>query len=128
MSTGCQLGSVVVMDWRGGPGDSCWSKYQPHSRDVTRLAFAPWKSVYTYTYMYMYIHVIVAWFLWCMGFVQHEGGTIPCTVKTMRQLTCTDRPYKANHQISFGARMSILYTHCMPSVQLYAVYSYSSIV
>ena len=23
--------------------------------------------------------------------VQHEGGTIPCTVKTMRQLSCTDR-------------------------------------
>ena len=33
---------------------------------------------------------------------------IPCTVKTMRQLTCTDRPYKANCQICFGARMSIL--------------------
>ena len=32
----------------------------------------------------------------------------PCTVKTMRQLTCTDMPYKANRQISFGARMSIL--------------------
>ena len=31
-------------------------------------------------------------------YIQHEGGTIPCTVKTMRQLTCTDRPYKANHQ------------------------------
>ena len=39
-----------------------------------------------------------------MGFVPHKGGTIPCTVKTMRQPTCTDRPYKANHQISFGAR------------------------
>ena len=25
--------------------------------------------------------------------VQHEGGTILCTVKTMIQLTCTDRPY-----------------------------------
>ena len=37
-------------------------------------------------------------------YIQHEGGTIP---KTMRQLTCTDRPYKANRQISFGARMSI---------------------
>ena len=23
-------------------------------------------------------------------YIQHEGGTIPCTVKTMRQLTCTD--------------------------------------
>ena len=54
--------------------------------------------------------------LQCMGFVQHEGGTIPCTVKTMRQLTCTDRPYKANHQISFGTRM-IASTYCTPSVQ-----------
>ena len=38
-------------------------------------------------------------------YIQHEGGTIPRTVKVV---TCTDRPYKANHQISFGARMSIL--------------------
>ena len=43
------------------------------------------------------------------NYIQHEGGTIPCTV-TMRQLTCTDRPYKANRQISFGARMSIVRT------------------
>ena len=40
--------------------------------------------------------------------VQHEGSTITCTVKTMIQLTCTDRLYKVNHRISFGARMSIL--------------------
>ena len=76
--------------------------------------------------MYVHVHVIVvSWFLQCMGYVphegcmyfrgrspkkyiQHEGGTIPCTLKTMRQLTCTDRPYTANHQISFSARMSIL--------------------
>ena len=38
-------------------------------------------------------------------YIQHEGGTIPCTVKTMRQLTI---PYKANHQINFGSRMSVL--------------------
>ena len=55
------------------------------------------------------VHAI--WFLQRMGFVQHEGGTIPCTVKTMRQLTCTDRPYKANHQISFGASYSTC-TYC----------------
>ena len=43
-------------------------------------------------------------------YIQHEGSTIPlpCTVKTMRQLTCADRPYKANRQISYSARMSIL--------------------
>ena len=39
----------------------------------------------------IHIHVIVvSWFLQCIGYVQHEGGTIPCTVKTMRQLSCTD--------------------------------------
>ena len=78
-----------------------------------------------YTTVHVHIHVIVvSWFLQCMGFVlregfpraepeevlrprkyiQHEGGTILCTVKTMRQLTCTDRLY----QISFSTRMSIL--------------------
>ena len=41
---------------------------------------------------------------------------IPCTVKT---LTCTDRPYKANHWISFGTRMSVLYSmYDVPSVPL----------
>ena len=44
-------------------------------------------------------------------YIQHEGSTIPCTVKTMRQLTCTDRPCKANCQISFGAR-SLVRTVC----------------
>ena len=47
--------------------------------------------------------------------VQHEGDTIPCTVKNMRQRTCTDRPYKANRQISFSARMSS--TYCTLAVQ-----------
>ena len=59
-------------------------------------------------------------------YIQHEGGTILCTV---RQLTCTDRPYKANCQISFGARMSS--THCTRAVQRKVPYarrcSYSSI-
>ena len=43
-------------------------------------------------------------------YIQHKGGTILCTVKTTIQLTCTDRPYKANHRIGFGARMSIQYS------------------
>ena len=66
-------------------------------------------------------------FLHCMEFVLHEGcmyirgksprkyrhsaregSIIPCTIKTMIQLTCTERPYKGNHWISYGARMSIL--------------------
>ena len=41
-------------------------------------------------------------------YIKHEGSTIPCTVKTMRQLSCTDRPYKANRRISLCARMSML--------------------
>ena len=39
----------------------------------------------------------------CLKYVQDEGGTIPCTVKAMRQLSCTDRPNKGYRQISFGA-------------------------
>ena len=76
--------------------------------------------------MYMDVYRVFSWFLQCMGFplcegcmyfqgrsprkyIQHEGGTIPCTVKNMRQLTCTDRLYKA---ISFSARMSMLQYVC----------------
>ena len=64
-------------------------------------------------------------------YIQHEGGTIPCTVKTM---TCTDRPYRANGQISFSARITILYysMYCTIAVQRKLPYarhcSYSSIV
>ena len=32
--------------------------------------------------------------------LQHEGGTIPCTVKTMRQLSCTDRLHKATARLA----------------------------
>ena len=47
----------------------------------------------------------------------------------MRQLTCTDRLYKANHQISFRTRMSILYcTYSMPSVQLKVPYAVAILV
>ena len=38
--------------------------------------------------IHVHVHVIVV-----SRFLQHEGSTSPCTVKTMRQLTCTDRPY-----------------------------------
>ena len=73
---------------------------------------------------YKYIcNSCLAWFLRCMGFVPrggcmyfrgrssrevHTARAQYYPVKTMKQLTCTDRLYKANHQISFGARMSIL--------------------
>ena len=71
-----------------------------------------------YIYIQLYLHVIVvSWFLQCMGYapregcmyfrgqsprkyIQHEGGTIPCTVKTMRQLSCTDRPYKVTARLA----------------------------
>ena len=32
--------------------------------------------------MKMYV-IVVSRFFQCMGFVQHEGGTIPCTVKSV---------------------------------------------
>lgn len=38
---GGEMGNVIVMDWRGT--NPVLFKYQPHSRDVTHLAFAPWK-------------------------------------------------------------------------------------
>ena len=38
--------------------------------------------------------------------VHTARGWYYSTVKTVRQLTCTDRPYKANRLISLGARMS----------------------
>ena len=37
----------------------------------------------------------VSWFLQCRDLYRARAR---CTVKTMVQLTCTDRPYKANHQ------------------------------
>ena len=52
MYAGSQSGGVVVLDWRGGSGeDSCWSKYHPHTREITGLAFAPWKleNIYVHT-------------------------------------------------------------------------------
>ena len=64
-----------------------------------------------------------------MGYVQHEGGTIPCTVKAMRQLTCTDRPYKATAILASAPECS---TYCTLAVQRKVPYarrcSYSSIV
>ena len=54
-----------------------------------------------------------------------QGGTISCTVKTMRQLCCTDRPYKATARLASAPEYSTL------AVQRQVVYarhcSYSSI-
>ena len=63
-------------------------------------------------------------------YIQHQGGTIPCTrCKKHETADLYRRPYKANRQISFGARMSILY--CALAVQHKVPYarrcSYSSI-
>ena len=49
------------------------------------------KTSFIYNCIYIVHVIVVSWFLQCMGYVQHEGGTIPCTVITMRQLSCTDR-------------------------------------
>ena len=53
-------------------------------------------------------------------YIQHEGDTIPCTVKTMRQLTCTDRPYKATTRLALVPEYS---TYCTLAVQRKAPYA-----
>ena len=62
-------------------------------------------------------------------YIQHEGGTIPCTVKTMRKLTCRDRPYKATARLALVPEYS---TYFALAVQCKVPYarrcSYSSIV
>ena len=39
-------------------------------------------------------------------YIQHEGGTIPCTVKTMRELTCMDRLYKSTARLASAPECS----------------------
>ena len=51
-------------------------------------------------------------------YIQHEGGTIPCTVKTMRQLSCTDRPYKTTARLASAPEYS---TYCMYSVKYHTL-------
>ena len=62
-------------------------------------------------------------------YIQHEGGTIPCTVKTMRKLTCRDRPYKATARLALVPEYN---TYFALAVQRKVPYgrrcSYSSIV
>ena len=90
-------------------------------------------GIYMYTYIYrtggvtqhLHVHVrvivvIVSWFLQCMGCVPHEGSTIPCTVKTMRQLTCTDRQYKATARLASVPEYS---TYCTLAVQCKVLYA-----
>ena len=54
-------------------------------------------------WLVMHLRTCNSCIMQCIGFVQHEGVTIPCAVKTIIHLTCTDRPYKANHQIIFSS-------------------------
>ena len=60
-------------------------------------------------------------------YIPHKDGTIPCTVKTMRQLTCTDRLYKATARLASVPEYS---TYCTLAVQCKVQYarrcSYSS--
>ena len=53
-------------------------------------------------------------------YIQHEGGTIPCTVKTMRQLSRTDRPYKATARLASVPEHS---TYCTPAVRYKVPYA-----
>ena len=61
-------------------------------------------------------------------YIQYESGTIPCTVKTMRQLTPTDRPHKATARLTSAPEYS---TYCTLAVHHKVPYarccSYSSI-
>ena len=41
-------------------------------------------------------------------YIQHECGTIPCTVKAVRQLSCTDGPYKATARLASAPEYSTL--------------------
>ena len=89
------------------------------------------RCIHVHVHVHVYV-IVVSWFLQCMGYVphegctyfqgwslrkyiQHKGGTIPMHCKNHEQLTCTDRPYKANCQISFSGRMSS--TYCTLAVQ-----------
>ena len=109
-STHCMVTYYYVSFRAYSQAIQTFSGYLPHKYNIHVL-------------VHTYIHVIVVlWSLQCMGYVlrkgctyfrgwsprkyiQYEGGTIPCTVKTMRQLSCTGRSYKANHRISYGARI-----------------------
>ena len=54
-------------------------------------------------------------------YIRHKGSTIPCTVKTVKQLTCTDKLYKANNQIRLECLHSS--TYCTPSLQRKVLYA-----
>ena len=63
ITTGSEQGSVVVLDWRASSDGDFWSKYQPHTRDVTQLTFAPWKLAllprHCSLVSYIHVHVVV---------------------------------------------------------------------
>ena len=83
-------------------------------------------TVYT-MYMYMYsVHVMVVYSVWDMYRTRAvctctSGGTIPCTVKTMRHLSCTDRPYKATARLALAPEYS---TYCTPAVRCKVLYAW----
>ena len=72
----------------------------------------------TTVHVHVHVHVqviVVSWFLQCMRFVQHKGGTI---VNTMRQLI------RLTTRLASAPECPYYSTYCTPSVQhkvLYAV-------
>ena len=80
-------------------------------------------------YVRTYVHVIVvSLFLQCMGYVLREGCTIPCTVKTMRQLSCTDGPYKANTRLASAPECLYYSMYSAPSVWHEVLYTVAILV
>ena len=64
-------------------------------------------------------------------YIEQEGGTTPCTVKTVRQLTCTDRLYTAitTRLASVPECLHIYYSmYCTPSVRHKVPYAVAILV
>ena len=114
----------------GHNSSSCRHRASNRGKHSTTTPVSRSYIVHMYMYIHVHVHVIVvSCFLQCMRYVlrescmyfrgrspgkyiQHEGSTIPCTVKTMRQLTCTDRPYRATARLASAPEYST-YVHCV---------------
>ena len=71
-----------------------------------------------YTVLPYCVIVVMVFSVWDMyrtrAVCTSEGGTIPCTVKAMRQLTCTNRLCKATARLASAPEYS---TYCTLPVQ-----------
>ena len=123
---------MKIVPWRLAVGDY-GVRCSIYVKSVHLLGFRTWNmyipvavSLNAHASIVLYIYVIVvSWFRQCMGYVpcegcmyfrdgvrgsiyiQHEGGTIPCTEKPW---SCTDRPYKATARLASAPEYS---TYCI---------------